>query len=328
MSFFSKMIGSSVVKTVERKLDIMEVDPTQVGSPVATRLDPLNHLRQAPFFRSNPNPTLDHALVAIDLWHKCQNCQQMIYMREFEKSLRVCPKCQHHSRLRWFERISYLLDQGSFIELNPWLESEDPLNFQSGKEAYNSKMRESQWRTALGDALVTGIGTLEDLPLALAVADFSFMGASMGSVFGEKLVRLVETALEKRLPLVTISTSGGARMHEGLFSLMQMAKTTAAIARLGKAGLPHIALLTDPCYGGVTASYPMVADVILAEPGAMIGFAGPRVIEQTIRQALPEGFQTAEFLLEQGMLDRVVARRELREVLAGLLAFFRGDVRA
>jgi acetyl-CoA carboxylase carboxyl transferase subunit beta len=231
-----------------------------------------------------------------DLWIKCPSCGELIYSRELERSSQVCPKCSYHFRLRARERIAQLSDPGSFVELHANIRPEDPLGFVAA--------------------------TIGGVPATLAVSDFEFLGASMGSVFGEKLVRAVESAADRKTPLVTVSSSGGARMHEGLYSLMQMAKTVAALARLGRAGVPHIALLADPCYGGVTASYATVADVVLAEPGALIGFAGPRVIEQITRQKLPEGFQTAEFLLAHGMIDMIVPRAELAATLATLVQHY------
>lgn len=253
-----------------------------------------------------------------NLWIKCPKCKELTYTKEHLDNFKVCQKCRYHHRLSARERLEFMLDTGSFVEINANLTAGDPLQFANEGEIYPDKIKQSQRKTGLNEALVTGFGTIEGQPVAIAVADFGFLGASMGSVFGEKLVRLIDCCRERRLPLITVSASGGARMHEGLFSLMQMAKTTAALSRLGKARLPHISILTDPCYGGVTASYAVVADVILAEPGAMIGFAGPRVIEQTTRQKLPAGFQTAEFLMEHGMVDRVTPRRELRHEIATL----------
>lgn len=257
-----------------------------------------------------------------NLWIKCPKCGELAYRKEYEKNFKVCQKCKHHNRLRWNERLASILDEGSWVEVNAHLKTADPLEFASDGEIYPEKIVQTRKKAGINEALVTGYGTIEGQPIAVAVADFAFLGASMGSVFGEKLVRLIELCIERRLPLLTVSASGGARMHEGILSLMQMAKTTAALAQLGQARLPHFSMLTDPCYGGVTASYAMVADVIMAEPGAMVGFAGPRVIEQTTRQKLPAGFQTAEFLLEHGMLDRVVSRRELRSTLTSLLKLY------
>jgi acetyl-CoA carboxylase carboxyl transferase subunit beta len=256
------------------------------------------------------------------IWIKCPKCKELSYIKEHEKTLKVCAKCSHHYRLRAHERVKYLLDAGSWVELNGHLKTADPLGFAAEGEVYPQKVAQTCRKTGVNESLLTGYGTIMEQPVAVAVADFSFLGASMGSVFGEKLARLIDYCIENRLPLITVNASGGARMHEGMFSLMQMAKTTAALAQLGKAKLPHISILTDPCYGGVTASYAMVADFTIAEPGAMVGFAGQRVIEQTTRQKLPAGFQTAEFLLEHGMLDHVVARKDQPELLSRLLKIY------
>lgn len=275
-------------------------------------------------FRPQP-PVEDRADSPIpdDLWTKCPNCNELIYTRELDRNARVCPKCNHHFRLRARQRIDLLADPGSFAEWDAGVLPEDPLGFVDGSGPYADKLARTANKTEEAEALITGIAAIEDRPVVLAVADFDFLGASMGSVFGEKLVRAVERAEERGLPVLSVSASGGARMHEGLFSLMQMAKTVSAFARLGRAGLPHLALLTDPCYGGVTASYATVADVIVAEPKALIGFAGPRVIEQITKTKLPEGFQTAEFLLDHGMIDLIVSREELRATLAILLGHYR-----
>ena len=254
-----------------------------------------------------------------DLWVKCPRCKEILYSKELQHNARVCPKCGHHFRLRARERLAALLDRDSFQEWDADLEPEDPLAFVDGGGPYESKLRQTQLKSGEREALLTGSGTIDGRPLAVAVCDFDFLGASMGSVFGEKLARATERAAERRIPLLTVSASGGARMHEGLFSLMQMAKTTAGLSRLGREGVPHLALLTDPCLGGVTASYAMVADVIMAEPGAMIGFAGRRVIEQVTKPKLPEDFQTAEFLLQHGMIDLIVERPSLRGTLTRLL---------
>jgi acetyl-CoA carboxylase carboxyl transferase subunit beta len=257
-----------------------------------------------------------------DLWIKCPSCGELIYARELERNAQVCPKCSYHFRLRARERIAQLVDPGSFVEWDTALRPEDPLSFVDIAGPYDRKLERTQATSGEAEALIAGAATIDGMPLTLAVSDFEFLGASMGSVYGEKLVRAVERAEEFKTPLITVSSSGGARMHEGLFSLMQMAKTVSALARLGRVGLPHIAVLADPCYGGVTASYATVADLILAEPGAMIGFAGPRVIEQITRQKLPEGFQTAEFLLEHGMVDGIVPRHELAPTLATTLQLY------
>ncbi len=253
-----------------------------------------------------------------DLWVKCPKCGELLYSKEVERNARVCPKCSHHFRLRARERIALLVDAGSFTEWDPGVRPVDPLAFVDGSGPYDQKLERSRQKTGEVEALITGEGRIEGRPVVLVVADFEFMGASMGSVWGEKLARAVERAVAARHPVVTINASGGARMHEGLYSLMQMAKTVACFDRLGRARLPHISLLVDPCYGGVTASYATVADVILAEPGALIGFAGQRVIEQITKQKLPPGFQTAEFLLAHGMIDQIVERPALRHTLITL----------
>ena len=269
------------------------------------------------------NPTPEVKDIPDDLWIKCPHCKELLYNKEFENNKKVCHKCGHHFRLSAVERVAQLVDEGSFEEINGRLVTTDPLGFTSLAEPpYALKSVQTRQKTGLNEALLTGFGQVEKLPLALAVIDFSYQGGTMGGVTGEKLVRLIELAIERHLPLLTVSSSGGARMHEGVFSLMQMAKTTAALAKLGEAGLPHFSLFVDPCIGGVTASYASVADIVMAEPGALIGLAGPRVIEQVIKQKLPVGFQTAEFLLEHGMLDQVVPRKELRGVVANLLKFY------
>lgn len=253
------------------------------------------------------------------LWQKCPNCNELLYSREVEHNLNVCPKCDHHFRLGARERIALLLDEGSFEEWDTDVRTADPLGFIDPSGAYGDKVASTRSKTGETESLITGRGTIEGRPIAVAVADFGFMGASMGSVFGEKLTRAVERCADSGDSLLTVNASGGARMHEGLFSLMQMAKTVAAFARLGEARVPHISLLVDPCYGGVTASYATVADIIMAEPGALIGFAGPRVIEQITKQKLPDGFQTAEFFLDHGMIDLIVDRASLRRRLTDLL---------
>lgn len=254
-----------------------------------------------------------------ELWVKCPACGELIYAKELQHNDRVCPKCGHHLRLRARERIAMLTDDDSFEEWDAGIQPRDPLAFADGSGPYERKLRSTQQKSGEAEALISGRALIDGRPLALTVADFDFLGASMGSVFGEKLARAAERCAELGIPLLTINSSGGARMHEGIFSLMQMAKTIAALSRLGRARVPHIALLTDPCYGGVTASFATVADVIMAEPGAHIGFAGPRVIEQITKQKLPEGFQTAEFLLQHGMIDLIVERSLIRSTLAKLL---------
>ncbi|MCC6175584.1 MAG: acetyl-CoA carboxylase carboxyltransferase subunit beta [Chloroflexi bacterium] len=259
-----------------------------------------------------------------NLWVRCGNdrCRDVIYVREFEKNLRVCQKCEHHARLSASERLAQLLDEASFLEEDTDIRAGDPLHFVSAGQTYRDKLAETQRKTALAEAVVTGTGAIEMVPLRVAVADFGFLGASMGSVVGEKIARAVEHSIDDRLPLLAVTASGGARMHEGIFSLMQMAKTAAALARLSDAHIPFFCLLTDPTTGGVTASFAGLGDVMLAEPGALIGFAGPRVIEQITKQKLPPGTQRSEFQLEHGTIDAVVHRRDLRPTLARLLRLY------
>ncbi len=254
-----------------------------------------------------------------ELWSKCPQCKQNIYNRDLEANLMVCPKCGHHHRLNATRRAELLLDEGSFAQRSGHVHPEDPLHFVD-TEAYPERLRRAQAKTGRPDAILTGTGRIEDVPIAVAIMDFDFSGGSMGSVVGEEIARIAEHAAEEGLPLVLVAASGGARMQESALSLMQMAKTTVALEALTRAGLPYISLLSDPTTGGVTASFATIADVIIAEPGALIGFAGPRVIQQTIRQNLPDGFQRAEFLLEHGMVDLVTDRREQRTVLARLLS--------
>ncbi len=277
--------------------------------------------RRQPKFTAQPQGA-DGPGIPDDLWVKCPQCDELIYTREFERLLKVCPRCQHHFRMSASDRIAMLVDPDSFVEWDTDLTTADPLNFVANGEPYRVKATNAARKSGVRESLISGTATLEGRPVALTVTEFGFLGASMGSVFGEKLVRALERAIELRMPLITMSSSGGARMHESPFSLMQMAKTTAALARLGAERLPHIAILVDPCYGGVPASYATVADVIIAEPGAMIGFAGPRVIEQITRQKLPKGFQTAEFLLSHGMIDLIVPRRDLVSTISTLLGHY------
>lgn len=278
-------------------------------------------------FRRNPKyltiPASSTPLeIPENLWVRCIKCGELIYVKEFEKNLKVCHKCDHHFRLSARERIDLLVDAGSFTEKDTDLLPGDPLGFTSLGQPYTHKVTETQARTGLTEAVVSGSGNIDGLPVEIAVCDFSFLGASMGSVFGEKIARTVERGISTRQPVVISSCSGGARMHEGIFSLMQMAKTTSALARLAEASVPFISLLTDPTTGGVSASFATLGDVTIAEPGAMIGFAGPRVIEQITKQKLPPGFQTAEFLLEHGMIDMVVHRRELKPTIAKIIRLY------
>jgi acetyl-CoA carboxylase carboxyl transferase subunit beta len=252
------------------------------------------------------------------LWVKCPKCGAVTYHKDLERNLKVCPTCGFHHRLSAVERLEVTLDEGSFEELHAGLQSGDPLRF----DGYPAKLVEAQEKTGNMDATVIGLGRIDRYRTAIGALDFPFMGGSMGSVVGEKVTRIAERALADRLPLVIFSASGGARMQEGALSLMQLAKTSAAIARLDEARLPYISVMCDPTTGGVTASFAFQGDVILAEPGALIGFAGRRVIEQTIRRKLPGDFQTAEFCLEHGLIDAVVPRAEMRAAVARLLRFF------
>jgi len=252
------------------------------------------------------------------LWVKCDNCKEIIYRKEVEKNLKVCPKCDYHFRISASERLPHLVDEGSFVEVEDGLSPRDFLNFKD----YKDKLKSSRKKTGLKDAIISGEAKIGNRPVSLVVMDFNFMGGSMGSVVGEKITRAVERAIEKKNPFIAVASSGGARMQEGILSLMQMAKTSAAIAKLGEERLPYIVVLTDPTFGGVTASFAMLGDIIIAEPKSLIGFAGPRVIEQTIKQQLPAGFQRAEFLLEHGMIDMIVPRREMRATLGRVLEFF------
>jgi acetyl-CoA carboxylase carboxyl transferase subunit beta len=262
------------------------------------------------------------------LWIKCDGCRNIIWKKDLEENLNVCSKCEHHFRMDSRSRLRLLLDDGEYVERDATLASTDPLQFEDLKP-YRSRLAVAQKNTGLKDALVTAEGRLGGQPVLICAMEYGFIGGSMGAVVGEKITRAAEACLAQRWPLLVISASGGARMMEGAVSLMQMAKISAALSRLDEAGVPFISILTDPTTGGVTASYAMLGDLIIGEPGALIGFAGPRVIEQTIRQKLPEGFQRSEFLLEHGMLDAVVHRREMRNFLMRALAFCQtGSARA
>jgi acetyl-CoA carboxylase carboxyl transferase subunit beta len=256
------------------------------------------------------------------LWTQCFQCRELLYTRDLRNNLHVCPKCQYHFRIGAAQRIEQLVDGDSFEELFANLVSADPLGF-FDTDSYPNRQAEARRKSGLKEAIVTGTGKVNELPIALAVMDFAYFGGSMGSVVGEKVSRLVEHAQEKRLPLIIVSSSGGARMQEGILSLMQLAKTSAALKSFHDRGLLYISVLTEPTFGGVTASFAMLGDVIIAEPGARIGFAGRRVIEQTIRQKLPPDFQTAEYLMKNGQVDMVVERSRLKDTIARLVAFHR-----
>lgn len=253
-------------------------------------------------------------------WLKCTHCMELIHLHELEHNLNCCPKCDNHYRLSAKQRITLLADEGTFIELFKEIQPDDPLQF-TDSEPYSDRLKKAQERSGLSDAALTGTCYLEKIPVALGVMDFHFMGGSMGSVVGEKFTLLIEHAIAHRLPVLLVSTSGGARMQESTLSLMQMAKTSAALSKLSEAGLPYFSILTNPTTGGVTASFASLGDLIFAEPNALICFAGPRVIEQTIRHQLPEGAQKSEFLLKHGMIDCIVNRHELKAKLAECLFF-------
>lgn len=259
------------------------------------------------------------------MWVKCSVCRGIIFKREVERNLNVCPKCQYHFPMSVEERLQLIADHGSFQEWDSELIPGDPLEFVD-TQPYRHRVKKAQDKTGKNEAILTGRCQIHSHPITLGIFDFSFMGGSMGSVVGEKICRAIDRAVEHHLPFLLVTTSGGARMQEGTLSLMQMAKTATALAGLQEAGLPFFVLLTDPTFGGVTASVAMLGDIILAEPKALIGFAGPRVIEQTIKQRLPEGFQRAEFLLEHGMVDQIVERKSLKATLAQLLAHTRVHV--
>ena len=254
------------------------------------------------------------------LWMKCPACEETLFRKAVESNLWVCPKCQHHMRMSARTRIEQLLDPGTYEPLDEGLVAVDPLGFVDSKP-YPARISDTQRKTGERDALLSGFGFVKGRRVVVAVMDFTFLGGSMGSVVGEKITRAIEQGIDHNVPVVTVACSGGARMHESGFSLMQMAKTSAALARLDEAGGLYISVLADPTTGGVTASFAMLGDVIFAEPKALIGFAGPRVIKQTIRQDLPEGFQTSEFLLEAGFLDRIVHRKDLRSEIGRVIDY-------
>jgi acetyl-CoA carboxylase carboxyl transferase subunit beta len=270
----------------------------------------------------NPTPVDERRVRTEGLWEKCPSCRAAIWKKDLEQNLNICPKCEYHFRIGARDRISLLLDDNvPRTEHDADLSSNDPLHFVDTKP-YAKRLKDAREKLGVSDAVVTVEGPLDGRPVICCSMEFGFIGGSMGSVVGEKVARAIERSVEKRIPLIVVSCSGGARMMEGAVSLMQLAKVSAALARLDEARVPFVSVLTDPTTGGVTASYAMLGDLNIAEPGALIGFAGPRVIEQTIRQKLPEGFQRAEFLLEHGFLDAVVPRKELKGYLSQALAFF------
>jgi acetyl-CoA carboxylase carboxyl transferase subunit beta len=259
---------------------------------------------------------------ADEIWIKCQKCSSHIFKQDFIDNYNVCTKCGWHGKITAYERIEMILDKGTFREMNKKIRPGDPLSFVDGKGPYTDKVEKARKETGLNEAVVTGPGKINGIPAVVAVMDFRFLGGSLGSGTGEKILLGSTYAFDHRMPYIVFSASGGARMHEGILSLMQMAKTCAGIARLNERRLPYISVLTDPTTGGVSASYAMVGDVNIAEPGALIGFAGRRVIEQTIKQKLPDAFQTSEFLLEHGFLDMIVKRSEMKKTLSSILSFY------
>ena len=255
-----------------------------------------------------------------NLWHKCKKCEAMVFLKEYEDNMHVCPKCEHHGRIGPMVRFAQIMDEDSW-KLIPWAKvQEDPLKFKDQKK-YIDRLKDARTKTGEQDALINVRGTIENIPCVVGVQDFAFMGGSMGLAVGQAFVDGARRALKDQCPYIIFTAAGGARMQEGILSLMQMPKTTVAISMLREAGIPFIVVLTDPTTGGVTASYAMLGDIHISEPGAMIGFAGQRVIENTIREKLPDGFQTAEYLLEHGMIDMVVPRKELRETLARVMGY-------
>lgn len=256
-----------------------------------------------------------------NLWTKCPSCGEISYKADIEKNFHTCPTCEYHFKTSGIQKINFIIDNGSFIELDANITSLDPLKFKDTKK-YPDRIKDAIKKTGYKDAFISGVASVNGKNIHIGAFEFSFLGGSMGSVVGEKITRLIESAIVNKNHVITISCSGGARMQESILSLMQMAKTSAALKKLAKSGLAHISVLTDPTTGGVTASFAMLGDVIIAEPNALIGFAGPRVIEQTIRQKLPEGFQKSEFLLEHGMVDAVLHRKEWKPFISKLLDFF------
>jgi acetyl-CoA carboxylase carboxyl transferase subunit beta len=277
--------------------------------------------RQKPSVEDTGPPDGEKNVKTEGLWQKCDSCDQIIWRKAVEENLQVCTKCGHHFRLSASERLKLLFDDGQFTEHDQYLHSNNPLQFVDSKP-YPQRLQEMERATNLPDAVICASGRLNGRPVEIAALELRFIAGSMGAVVGEKIARSIERCLQNKTPLVIVSASGGARMQEGAISLMQLAKLSAALMRLDEAGLPYISVLTDPTTGGVTASFAMLGDLNIAEPGALIGFAGPRVIEQTIRQKLPEGFQRSEFLLDHGFLDAVVPRAQLKSFVSDAIEFF------
>lgn len=271
------------------------------------------------WFKKEKNKASKTVKVPEGLWVKCNSCKEIIYRKEVDRNLKVCPKCNYHFRISAKERISLLAEDGSFTEFAQDMSSRDPLSFKD-QVTYKDRLKGSRQKTTNNDAATAGKALIGTQQVIMVVLDFTFMGGSMGSVVGEKFVMAAEKSVDEGLPLISVASSGGARMHEGIISLMQMAKTSASVARLKKTRVPYISVLADPTFGGVSASFAMLGDIIIAEPKSLIGFAGPRVIEQTINQKLPENFQTAEFLMEHGMIDMIVNRKDLKATVIKLLS--------
>ena len=303
----------AITTFTKKTLGLETVEPAVTPHPVTTETTFI----KKPMLGNSKSKKRD---IPEGLWTKCPKCSSMIYDKELESNAKVCPKCSHHFPITARERIQALVETSSFEEMDPFMTSVDVLEF-TGVATYASKLAAYQNSTGLKDAVITGLGKLGEHSAALGVMDFTFLGGSMGSVVGEKLTRLIEAGTARGLPVIIISTSGGARMYEGMFSLMQMAKTCAALAYHAKAKLPYLSVLTHPTTAGVMASYASVGDLIIAEPGAMIGFAGPRVIKDTTQAELPPGFQTAEFLLDHGLIDAIVPRKDMKSALASYLDF-------
>lgn len=275
------------------------------------------------FTRSRRRKSAADRKKTADMWTICPSCKAHIFKEEWNKNIRVCPKCNYHDRLTCQERIDLLLDAGSFQEIAENVTTSDPLSFADGKGKYAEKAEQAKQKTTLSESVIVGRGKLGGRRIVIAVMDFRFLGGSLGSGTGDRILRAAELALRQKSPFIIVSASGGARMHEGIVSLMQMAKTCAGIARLHDAGIPYVSILTHPTTGGVSASYAMVGDINIAEPGALIGFAGRRVIEETIKQKLPDNFQTAEYLLDHGFIDSIVGRGEMRHFLIAVLRYWR-----
>lgn len=275
----------------------------------------VDKIRKISNSENKTNKNIDASDKLVGKWVKCDSCKEILYKEDVKNNFSVCPNCGKHFRLSARRRIAQVIDEGTFYELNENMQTLDPLNF----KGYMDKIKVLQEKTKIQEAIKTGIGQIEGIDVAIGVMDSNFMMGSMGSVVGEKIACLIEEAIEKRLPLILFCVSGGARMQEGIVSLMQMAKTSNSLAKLDEEGLLYISVLTDPTTGGVTASFAMLGDIILAEPDALIGFAGPRVIEQTMKQTLPEGFQKSEFLLEHGFIDKIVERKDMKKTLAQIL---------